>query len=157
MATYAKNAGGETVRTAGCAGGISGGKRMIDEKKLIEKIRYTNINIADDPLLLKITVLSLINEQPKVGEWIPVTERLPEELTEVNITWINRDPEPYYSDIKDKPFVGTGVIYKGIWHWSSATCVDILREYGENRFDEIEEGVDVTAWMPLPEPYKEEI
>ena len=29
------------------------------------------------------------------------------------------------------------------------------REYGENRFDEIEEGVDVTAWMPLPEPYRE--
>lgn len=75
--------------------------------------------------------------------------------TEVNITWINREPAPYYSDIKDKPFAGTGVIYKGIWHWSSVACVDMLREYGENRLDEIEEGVDVTAWMPLPEPYRE--
>ena len=84
-----------------------------------------------------------------------MAERLPEDLTEVNITWINREPAPYYSDIKDKPFAGTGVIYKGIWHWSSVACVDMLREYGENRLDEIEEGVDVTAWMPLPEPYRE--
>lgn len=93
-------------------------------------------------------------KKEKYGEWIPVTERLPEDLTEVNITWLNREPEPYYADIKDKPFVGAGVLYKGIWHWSSATCADILREYGENYLDEIEEGVDVTAWMPLPEPYK---
>ena len=94
-------------------------------------------------------------KKEKYGEWIPVAERVPEDLTEVNITWINREPAPYYSDIKDKPFAGTGVIYKGIWHWSSVACVDMLREYGENRLDEIEEGVDVTAWMPLPEPYRE--
>lgn len=36
--------------------------------------------------------------------WIPVAERLPEELTPVNITWINRSPEQYYADIKDVPF-----------------------------------------------------
>lgn len=94
-------------------------------------------------------------KEAKHGEWIPVTERLPEDLTEVNITWLNREPEPYYADIKDKPFVGAGVLYKGIWHWSSATCADILREYGENCLDEIDEGIDVTAWMPLPEPYRE--
>ena len=33
--------------------------------------------------------------QPET-QWIPVTERLPEELSEVNITWINTKPESYY-------------------------------------------------------------
>lgn len=71
-----------------------------------------------------------------------------EKISQLAVIFLNRGLK------KDKPFVGAGVLYKGIWHWSSATCADILREYGENFLDEIEEGVDVTAWMPLPEPYK---
>ena len=48
-------------------------------------------------------------EQQEQEKWVPVTERLPEECEEVNITWVNTCPEPYYRDIKDKPFTGSGL------------------------------------------------
>lgn len=41
--------------------------------------------------------------------WTPCSERLPEELVPVNITWVNHEPESYYEDIKDKPFSATGI------------------------------------------------
>lgn len=45
--------------------------------------------------------------------WIPVSERLPEDCVPVNVTWINRNPEPYYKDIKDVPFANTAVYCNG--------------------------------------------
>ena len=89
-------------------------------------------------------------------KWIPVSERLPEELEPVNITWINHNPESYYADIKDKPFTATGVYFNGQWYWWSTLCTDILAEYSHNYNDIIDDAIEVTAWMPLPEPYKEE-
>ncbi len=88
--------------------------------------------------------------------WIPCTERLPKDLEPVNITWINHDPEPYYNDIKDKPFTATGVYFNGQWYWWSTLCTDILAEYSHNYDDIIDDAIEITAWMPLPEPYKAE-
>ena len=90
------------------------------------------------------------------GRWIPVSERLPENLEPVNITWVNRNPESYYADIKDKPFTATGHYCEGKWYWYSSTCQDYLEEYGRCYVDEIEEDIEVIAWIPLPEPYKAE-
>lgn len=87
--------------------------------------------------------------------WIPVTERLPDDLAEVNVTWTNHKPEPYYDFVKDKPFTASAVYYKGDWYWYSSVCVDVLAEYGENKFDKIADVIEITAWMPLPEPYQE--
>lgn len=89
-------------------------------------------------------------------EWIPVSERLPEELEPVNITWVNHDPESYYADIKDKPFTATGVYFNGQWYWWSTLCTDTLAEYSHNYSDVIDEAIEITAWMPLPQPYKVE-
>ena len=86
--------------------------------------------------------------------WIPVSERLPEELEPVNITWINRNPESYYADIKDKPFTATGHYCNGKWWWYSVTCQDYLYEYGRCDVDAIDDDIEVIAWMPLPKPYK---
>lgn len=86
--------------------------------------------------------------------WIPVSERLPEKLVPVNVTWINRNPEPYYKDIKDVPFSATAVYYNSKWYWYSSTCVDYLSEYGENDFDLVDKDIDVIAWQPLPQPYQ---
>lgn len=88
--------------------------------------------------------------------WIPVTERLPEECEEVNITWVNTCPGPYYKDIKDKPFTGSGLYCKGRWYWYSAVCKDYLEEYGVSQGDDMDDDIIVTAWRPLPEPYQED-
>jgi len=88
--------------------------------------------------------------------WIPVSERLPKELEPVNITWVNHNPESYYADIKDKPFTATGVYFNGQWYWWSTLCTDILAEYSHNYDDIIDDDIEITAWMPLPEPYKAE-
>ena len=86
--------------------------------------------------------------------WIPVRERLPEDLEPVNITWVNHEPEPYYHDIKDRNFVATGIYYRGQWYWYSTTCADYLGEYGSNEIDKVDDAVEIIAWMPLPKPYE---
>ena len=96
----------------------------------------------------------LPSAQPE-QRWIPVSERSPEDLEEVNVTWVNHDPEPYYDFFKDKPATATAVYYREKWYWSSSTCADLLAEYGRNPNDEIDDGIEIVAWMPLPEPYRE--
>ena len=86
--------------------------------------------------------------------WIPVTERLPDELAEVNVTWENTEPEPYYDFVKGHCFTGTAVYFCDRWYWYSAVCVDYLREYGFSPNDEMDDAIKVHAWMPLPEPWK---
>ena len=90
-----------------------------------------------------------------MSEWISVKDRLPDKLEAVNIVWVNNYPEPYYVDIKGKPFVATGYYYSGKWWWYSATCEDYLAEYGESEFDAIDDRIEITHWMPLPEPPEE--
>lgn len=89
--------------------------------------------------------------------WIPVSERSPDDLEEVNVTWVNHEPKPYYDFVKDKPFTASAVYYKGDWYWYSSVCVDVLAEHGENKIDKIDNAIEITAWMPLPEPYGGEV
>lgn len=89
-------------------------------------------------------------------KWIPVSERTPDDLKPVNITWVNHEPTPYYKEIKDKPFTATGVYFNGQWYWWSTTCEDILAAFSHNYDDIIDKDIEVTAWKPLPEEYKGE-
>lgn len=104
---------------------------------------------CEDALQMAITALQ------NQTVWIQVSERLPEELVPVNVTWINRNPEPYYAEIKDVPFACTAVYYNGKWYWWSSVCTDYLEEYGEYNVDLVDKDIDIVAWMPLPEPYLE--
>ena len=88
--------------------------------------------------------------------WIPVSERLPDNTDPVNITYVNHDPVSYYADIKDKPFTATGHYCNGRWWWHSVICQDYLDEYGHCDIDAMDDAIEVIAWMPLPEPYKED-
>lgn len=121
---------------------------MIDEKKLIDKIAndfpLETLNKNDEMLICDI--IDIIENQPKVGEWIPITYHettdndgidkeqfplmldcvLPEDDTEIIVCAKNG------SVFSDKFFNDDG-------------C------YLESGFDIIE---DIIAWMPLPEPYK---
>lgn len=90
----------------------------------------------------------------KADGWIPVSERLPDELVAVNVTWINRCPQNYYMHIKDKPFTDTAVLYRGEWYWWDNTIIDYLSEYGAYVFETVDKSIDILAWMALPEPWK---
>ena len=100
--------------------------------------------------------LSFIETAPTietVPRWIPCDERLPKDLEVVNITWINHRPVTYYAIIKDKPFTATAIHYKDKWWWYSPICEDLLAECGKSECDKMDADIEVTAWMPLPEPY----
>lgn len=88
--------------------------------------------------------------------WTPVTKGLPKDLEEVIVTWVNTNPEPYYSDIEGIPFSGAAVFYNGDWYWYSNITQDILAEYGRCENMLIDDAIKITAWMSFPEPYKEE-
>jgi hypothetical protein len=112
----------------------------------------------DQEIDIQRSVMKSMGYEPALKDteprWIPCSEQLPENMEPVNITWVNRDPEPYYMNIKDKPFTATGIYFKGKWYWYSVTCKDMLGEYGENEIDEVADGIEIVAWMPLPKPYE---
>ena len=47
-------------------------------------------------------------------------------------------------------------MYKGDWYWWSVDVEDMLTEYGESEHDKVAECIEITAWQPLPEPWKGE-
>lgn len=114
---------------------------MIDEKKLIEKSTYYPSPVSayeagwND---CNRDWMKRIDEQPKVGEWIPVSERLPENADEYVLITVNGTYKNItYEDaimlaVYDKD---EGWIIDGYQYWLTA---------------------QVTAWQPLPEPYEEE-
>ena len=88
--------------------------------------------------------------------WIPVTERPPKDLEEVIVTWVNTKPASYYGDIGEIPFSGAAVFYNDNWYWYSELTQAILWKYGKCEDMLIDDAIEILAWMPLPEPYKEE-
>lgn len=101
---------------------------MIDEKKLIEILSKNSI-------FEKITnaegknIFEIIDEQPKT-DWIPCSERLPEEYKSVLICAFNG-------------FVYIAERFDGKF----CICDDCDFYYEEQ---------EISAWQPLPQPYKKE-
>ena len=131
-------------------------KRSFDEM-----ISYFNRTVADMDIdqkykMILLGIITAIGQEHEATTpyWIPVTERLPDDLAEVNITFINTDPESYYQHIKGKAFTGSAVFYKGDWYWYSSVTQDVLAEYGTYESEKLDDALTVTAWMPLPEAYK---
>lgn len=98
---------------------------MIDEKKLIEVIDK-NFGHTDGASVIK----QIIKEQPKIGEWIPVEERLPEDNQAV-LTCKNKQISILIWKSERRIWLEP----KGNWWWSY--CM-------------------VEKWQPLPEPYSSE-
>ena len=107
-------------------------------------------------ILMHMEVMKSEDVQPVMhGEWIPCSERLPENIRPVIVTWKNTDPASYYQYIVGKHFTGTACYKNGKWYWYSSTTEDMLAEYGRYASEEFDEAIECIAWMPLPEPYKE--
>lgn len=101
---------------------------MIDEKRLIKE--------CEERLLVGTNVIKLIEEQPKICEWIPLEEKTPENGEHVLLSFANE---------KQKPLVGTWKVDdEGGAFYAPFTG----RTYASL-------GYFVNAWMPLPEPYEE--
>ncbi len=78
--------------------------------------------------------IEALEQKPKTGNWITVSERLPEE----NKTVIASTEYGVYPAARYTKKYG-----KYCWEWASEAIIGC--------WEELE---CVTAWMPLPEPYK---
>ena len=101
---------------------------MIDEKKLIEDIEKEiefamKCNIPAMVAGMR-QIASVIEEQPKIGEWIPCSERLPE--THNNLLICQSDG------------------YVNVGYYSLGEFKDMDSILYKN----------VIAWQPLPSPYQ---
>ena len=101
---------------------------MIDENKLIESLR-ASLNTGRETFPVEL-IVECIEEQPKVGEWISYSDRLPEDSG----TYI------------------VNAIENSIVHVTFAKLLPRIKKWnltGSRSYWK------VNAWMPLPEPYKE--
>lgn len=94
--------------------------------------------------------------RPKLEQsmWIPCSERLPDDIRPVIVTWCNTDPASYYQYIVGKRFTGVAHYKSGKWYWYSSTTEDFLAEYGRYDVEEFDEAIEVLAWCELPDPWK---
>lgn len=98
---------------------------------------------------------AFVSQIPPAQQWVPCSERLPEDIRPVIVTWRNTDPKSYYQYIVGKHFTGTACYKNGKWYWYSSTTEDMLAEYGRYDSEEFDEAIECIAWMQLPEPYRE--
>ena len=80
--------------------------------------------------------LRKVHRRYRSQKWIPVSERLPEDCDPVLVTykWSKTDREVAIGEYWGKP---------------SEICPEEEKGWGKD-------GDHVTAWMPLPEPYRED-
>jgi len=99
--------------------------------------------------------MDTIKNMPSTPQWILCSERLPEDIRPVLVTWKNTDPASYYQYIVGKHYIGTAHYHRGKWYWYSSVTEDLLAEYGKCETEEFDEAIEAVAWMPLPKPYEE--
>ncbi|MBD5524551.1 MAG: DUF551 domain-containing protein [Lachnospiraceae bacterium] len=116
---------------------------MIDEQKLIERIKEMpntcNLFRWRSSKKIKAGLVSLIAREPKISEWIPCNERLPESEQRclVSVVWEDEGAKTY--SVYDAVYGSDAK-----WHshnYEGMICCMIYCK--------------VVAWQPLPEPYKE--
>ena len=128
---------------------------MIDEKKLIEEIKYLlfNSEILSPRWYAINEVFEKIKRQPKTGEWIPCSERMPEEheeqqpiidpvtLAEIDVRYytVSDRVQVTIEDETGRRFVCDDCTVNGRWY----------------NFNE-DLGFEVLAWQLLPEPWRGE-
>lgn len=146
--------------------------RLIDADALMEEIKSLSVAVTGAGSEMKEamkhcreSVVRVIEEQPTVGEWIPVEERLPEGETAVLATVRHRRWICDYD-------LGESEWYEHPEYYEVCTVYrdgDEYHKMDDSDYDNIsyipvadqEEDIaypieEVVAWMPLPEPYKKD-
>lgn len=117
---------------------------MIDEKKLIEKLEKANQGVCHycgcdlDSEIVEEIVNELAEEHN--GDWIPVSERLPE-INKPVLCWVRS------TTIASGETYIIGSCSSGFWFLQTY-------EIGHHHFPV--KDYEVVAWQPLPEPYRQE-
>lgn len=102
-------------------------KKLVDDHQMV---------LASDVLEMIEELQGDLEEDEKENGWIPVSERLPEE-SDYYMACI-------YNEIQEKSYCRS--------EWFSINN----NYYGEMVWIDLKSYEKVIAWMPLPEPYKEE-
>lgn len=138
---------------------------MINEKALVEWLKGKKYITVDEESCLMTEdfekenqwelsrncfinkVIKFIEEQPKVGEWIPCSERLPDTFEDTKSSDVvlvcGYDKEKDYHWKAMAFYVNTEALKR----WFFAECKNT---------DKPIDWIDIVAWMPLPEDYKGE-
>ncbi len=109
---------------------------MIDEKKLIEELFNKMPHTFGAPAIDWFR--DLIESQPKIGVWIPCSERLPEEERFYIVTYKFDDEENYKCH----------ELYYGV-----ADGENDAGWYIDDDCERLYKPFTVIAWQPLPEAY----
>lgn len=150
---------------------------MIDEKKLIQCLKH-DISCFEaegkkvSELYLRVDdMLRMIKGQPKIGGWIPCSERMPESEKDVEITYVSKQwktGEPLYFIARAFYEDGTMTTETSSFNWDDTDHW----EYDEEKdYHVIPEGwfesvsfaeefgavdMPVIAWREIAEPYRTE-
>lgn len=108
---------------------------MINEKKLIERLQKC-VNASDNSNFTNglLSAIDVVNQQPKIGVWIPCSDRLPEE----KINPVTKDFYEYQVTFKSENVTDVRHYKFGNGHWWNGP--GIMDEY-------------VTAWREPLEAY----
>lgn len=127
---------------------------MIDEKKLIEDIVNTPTKNQNEVVSYlcgsadrQNEIIDIINAQPKLNEWIPCSERMPEKDGDYLVWYfVDENRQGYEVSNFDTDMGENGEF--GYWqdYYDNQTLGFLDSEWIE--FE------TVVAWQPLPEPYE---
>nr|DAU94947.1 MAG TPA: Protein of unknown function (DUF551) [Caudoviricetes sp.] len=124
--------------------------RLEQYKAEIEKKSQYKHGLPGSALDIVNTLLNDLEQDEKENGWIPVSERVPEDEKEYLVTLekVYGTPEKLYGIANYLKFGDAG-------YWNE-------KKYGYLEWDKYSDGhggtkmYKVIAWMPLPEPYKED-
>ena len=145
--------------------------RLIDADKLMNDVRKTITEKSG-----AIDWINLIASMPEADEaaagWIPVAEQLPDKEKEVLVMARRKHANGIITNIITTAIYEDGTVpeVKSIWTWDDIEyiwdeendCNLVPKgwwEYRHYNADDVSNNLvdnEVVAWMPLPEPYREE-
>ena len=131
--------------------------QLIDADHLISILKEyvkredSYISICNNPILAKgikrglQEAVQTVNKEPTVNQWIPCSERLPDEdyWTGANFQYSADVLMTVYNAEDEETIIDYGHTVDGSWYSDTTDCL-------------VPSGWEVLAWMPLPEPYKGE-